>query len=175
MKKIAIIGSGGTGKSTLAKELGQILNLPVYHLDSFFWKSGWIQIDESDFDHILKSLIVEDKWIIDGNYQRTMDMRFQEADTIIYLDYPTYISLFRVIKRRIQYHGKTRPDMGAGCKEKIDLEFIKWILNYRKNKRPKYLEKLSKLKDSKTVQIFKSPRELKDYLTQLKKESITNI
>lgn len=167
MEKIAIIGSGGTGKSTLAMELGEIFSLPIYHLDASFWRPGWVQRPQEEFDQILIDLVSKDKWIIDGNYSRTMDIRLIKADMIIFLDYPTYISLFSIIKRRIQYHGKTRPDMGEGCKEKIDLEFILWIYNFRKNKRPEIIKKLSEVRDNKKIHIFKSPRELYNYLKQL--------
>lgn len=104
------------------------------------------------------------EWIIDGNYGRTMDIRLREADVIIFLDYPTYISVFRVLKRRIQYHAKTRPDMGEGCTEKLDLHFIKWIWNFRKDKRPELLEKLARYRNKKQVYIFTKPRHLKHFL-----------
>jgi len=167
VKRIAIIGSGGSGKSTLAKELGQILNLPVYHLDALYWRAGWVPAPEHEWDLLMQELVLKEEWIIDGNYGGTMDIRLREADTIIFLDYPTCLSLFRALKRRIQYQGKTRPDMGEGCQEKIDYQFIKWIVNYRRDKRPGILKKLNKLTDKKEVYIFQSPRQLKNFLKQL--------
>ena len=167
MNRIVIIGSAGTGKSTLAKDLGQILGLPVYHLDSFLWNPGWIQTPAEELDQTIKKLVLNNNWIIDGNYSRTMDIRFHEADTIIFLDYPIYLNLYRVLKRRIQYHGKTRPDMGKDCKEKIDLEFLMWILNFNRNHRLGIVERLSKVSNDKEVHIFKTPSKLKKFLVQL--------
>ncbi|WP_017811912.1 DNA topology modulation protein [Paenibacillus shenyangensis] len=166
MQKIAIIGSGGSGKSTLSKKLANKLNLPVYHLDALHWRPGWVPTPVAEWDQLQLELTAQNEWIIDGNYGRTMDIRLREADTIIYLDYPTYISLFRAVKRRFQYKGKTRPDMAAGCEEKIDLKFVKWIWRYRRDQRPKVLSKLNELKSSKQIYIFTSPRQLEQFLQQ---------
>lgn len=168
MNRITIIGSGGAGKSTLSVELGQLLGLPVVHLDSLYWTKGWVNRSEDEFERILNEVVTREQWIIDGNYSSTMDVRFSRAEAIIYLDYPTWICLFRILKRRIQYHGKARPDMVEGCKEKIDMEFIKWILNFRRNKRPSILNKLSNVESDKKIYIFKTPKELKNYIKNLK-------
>lgn len=95
MEKIAIIVAGGTGKSTLARELGEILKLPVYHLDTLYWKPGWVSTPTEEWEQVMVNLVSKDKWIIDGNYGKSIDIRLKKADTVIFLDYPTYISLFR--------------------------------------------------------------------------------
>lgn len=167
MKKIAIIGSGGSGKSTLAKQLGSILNLPVYHLDFYYWKPNWVPTAEEEWDNFVETLVKKEEWIIDGNYRRTMDIRLREADTIIFLDYPTRLSLYRAIKRRVQYNGKIRPDMGEGCTEKIDYQFLKWIWNYRRENRTEIMKKLNELKHTKQIYIFTSPKQVNVFLSEL--------
>jgi adenylate kinase family enzyme len=168
MKRIAIIGSGGSGKSTLARELGKILKLPVYHLDALYWKPGWVRTPDEEWDQLMEALVSKEEWIIDGNYGRTMDIRLRKADTIIYLDYPTYLCLFRAIKRRIQYHRKTRPDMGEGCTERIDRQFIRWIWNFRRDERPWILQKLNDIRNGKQIHIITSPGQLKAFLRHLR-------
>lgn len=167
MQRIAIIGSGGAGKSTFARSLGSILPLPVIHLDKLFWKPDWTPTPEQEMDRLMEELVAGEQWIIDGNYGRTMDIRLQAADTIIFLDYPTRVSLFRALKRRVRYHAATRPDMGEGCPEKIDWQFIQWILHYRRDKRPAVMQKLESYKSSKQILIFHSPKQLKQFLKQL--------
>lgn len=169
MRRIAIIGCGGAGKSTLSRELGEILNLPVYHLDSFFWNPGWAPTPSKQWMSIQEELASRDEWIIDGNYRSTLDIRLSKADTIIFLDYPTYICLFRVIKRRIKYNRKTRPDLAEGCVETLDFEFIKWILKFRRNKRPDIINKINNYRDKKDIYIIKSPRELGDFIKKLRR------
>lgn len=163
MKRIIVIGCGGAGKSTFSRNLSDKLNIPVYHLDKIFWNRGWIQTPQEEFDIKLKSLVNKDKWIIDGNYIRTLDMRAERADTIIFINMSTYLCLYRTIKRRIMYNGKSRPDMAEGCPEGVDFEFFKWILNYNKKIRPEILEKLKKYND-KTVIILNGKKEVKDFI-----------
>ncbi|GAA0349282.1 DNA topology modulation protein [Bacillus horti] len=171
MKKVMLIGSGGSGKSTLSRRLGEVTTLPVYHLDSLFWKPDWVPTEDIEWDEIQAELSQLDEWIIDGNYGRTMDIRMEAADTIIFFDFPRWLTIYRVIKRRVKYHGKTRPDMTVGCPEKLDLEFLKWIWNFRRDKRPAILDKLEKYSSEKNVIIFQRPAEVTAFLKQLKLKS----
>lgn len=168
MKKIIIIGCGGSGKSTLAVKLSKKLNIPVVHLDKLFWRDNWTNTSTEDFDRLLKIEIQKDEWIIDGNYDRTLNMRFLECDTVIYLDYKRSVCIYGAIKRVFLNYGKTRPDMGSNCPEKFDYEFydfIKWIWNFNKTYRRKYLNILSEL--NKNIYIFKNKKECQKFLESL--------
>lgn len=112
MKKVVLIGPGGSGKSTLARQLGNKLTLNVYHLDALFWKPNWVGVPKDEQRKTQKDLVQKEEWIIDGNYGSTMDIRFNAADTIIFLDIHRIICVYRAFKRMIQYRNKTRPDMG---------------------------------------------------------------
>ncbi|MBT2599207.1 MULTISPECIES: DNA topology modulation protein [unclassified Oceanobacillus] len=171
MTKIMIIGCPGSGKSTLATQLGSHKNLPVYHLDSFFWGPGWKPIERNKFIEKQKDIMKKPAWIIDGNYGATMNTRLKYVDTIIFLHYSTTRCLYRIIKRRIQYHGQTRPDMGEDCKEKIDWEFVHYVLKFNKVQSPTILEKLDSVKE-KQIYIFKNPKQLRHFFHQIKDISI---
>ncbi|WP_259415638.1 DNA topology modulation protein [Bacillus toyonensis] len=171
MKKIIFIGSGGSGKSTLAKKFGNKLNIKVHHLDALFWKANWEGVPREEQRKVQKNLIKEEKWIIDGNYGGTMDLRLNAADTIIFLDIHRTICVYRAFKRIVQYRDKTRPDMGAGCEERLDLQFFKWIWEYPNKKKPAILKRLDQLSKGKEVIILKSPNEVKRFLKKYDKIS----
>lgn len=166
MERIIIIGCGGAGKSTLARKLGEVLDLPVVHLDKLFWKPGWVETSHEEFDALLAQELAKDHWIMDGNFNRTMPERMKRCDTIIYLDFSRLACLMGVLKRIITTYGKVRPDMGEGCPERIDLEFLKWVWNFNKNKRKSYYELLNSLGD-KQVYILKNRREVNTFLASV--------
>lgn len=164
-KRIIIIGSSGGGKSTLARQLGDITGLPVIHLDKEFWNPNWVETPKDVWQEKVKELLKGGQWIIDGNYGGTMKIRAEAADTIIYLDFNRFICFYRVLKRRIQNQGKTRPDMREGCKEKIDLEFLWWVWTYPKKKPG--IEKLLADLEGKDVVILKSRKEVDIFLEKV--------
>lgn len=167
MRRIMIIGPSGSGKSTLARMLGDSLDIPYYYLDQLNFDEGWHLASKDEFQKAYNNILSEDRWIIDGNY-RGMDIekRMDLADTLIYLDFSTVSSLINVVKRRIQYNKQTRPSLPKGCNEKIDLEFLLWVLNTRK-RRPSYLKIAERMKDmNKTVLIFKNRRSVNQYLSK---------
>ena len=166
MEKITIIGSGGSGKSTLARELGKLLHIEVFHLDALFWKPGWVGVPKEEQRLVQNELVEKEKWIFDGNYGGTMDIRLNKAETIIFLDIPRTICVYRVIKRWIQYRNKSRPDMGEGCEERISIKFLKWVWEYPKTKKPVIMKKLKSLSQEKEVIILTSPREVEQFLRE---------
>lgn len=166
MRKIVIIGSGGAGKSTFARQLGKKLSINVFHLDSLLWKPNWEVVPKMDQIKIQNELVKKEEWIIDGNYGGTMDLRINAADTIIFLDMPRLVCIYRALKRFIQYKNKTRPDMREGCEEKFDLQFLKWIWFYPKTKKPLILNRLQKVSSGKDVVILKSSREVKRFIKE---------
>ncbi|PFL24561.1 MULTISPECIES: DNA topology modulation protein [Bacillus cereus group] len=171
MKKIILIGSGGSGKSTLAKQLGNKLNIKVHHLDALFWKPNWEGVPKEEQRTVQNELVKGEKWIIDGNYGGTMDIRINAADTIIFLDIHRTICVYRAFKRIVQYRNKTRPDMGAGCEERFDLQFFKWIWEYPNKKKPAILKRLDQLSKGKEVIILKSLNEVRQFLEKYDKIS----
>lgn len=168
MKKIVIIGSGGAGKSTLAIQLGEILNIPVLHLDKLYWQAGWIEPSSDDWERRVEELLKAESWVMDGNFGGTMEMRLAACDTAIFMDFPRMICLYRVIKRRLKYRNTNRPDMTEGCNEKIDLEFLDWVWNYRKIKKPKVEKILQKFESEKTIIRLKSPKEVEEFISSVK-------
>jgi adenylate kinase family enzyme len=170
MKRIAIVGSSGSGKSVLARRLGEILQMEVWHLDAILWKPHWVLTTREEQKQIQQQLVSGDSWIIDGNYNSTLDIRLEAANTIIFLDMPRMLCLYRVLKRRLMYHNRSRPDMQEGCKEKIDMAFLKWVWHYPKSKRPGMLEKLEVLAQKKQVIILNSSREVQKYVDEMKSQ-----
>ncbi|MGG2094625.1 topology modulation protein [Bacillus sp. S13(2024)] len=174
MNRIMVIGiSAGVGKSTFARNLAEILYIPVYHLDAFYWKPGWVEASIEEFSTAQQDIVNQHQWIIEGNYSNTFEIRAEHADTIIYLELPLYICLYRVIKRWLTNIGKTRPDMGAGCKEKIDWDFIKFIYTTyypRKRKMAERLQFFQSLGSKKVIITLKSKQEINSYLENIKKQ-----
>lgn len=142
MRRILVIGSGGAGKSTLAVRLGEKLGLPVVHLDRLYWYGDWQHLDNDAFDKALAAELEKPAWVMDGNYGRTLPWRLACCDTVIYLDYPVWTCLRGVIRRAKQYRGAVRPDMGGQCTERVRPEFLRWILSFRRKKRPAILKLL---------------------------------
>ena len=166
MERVLIIGCGGAGKSTLARQLGEKLNLPVVHLDSIFWLPGWVEMEKDEFDARIRAEMAKETWILDGNYNRTLPERIARCDTIIYLDFSRTACLYGIFKRLLTNIGKTRPDMGAGCKEKVDLDFVKWVWNFNKHKREKYYRLLNEAEGVETI-VLKNRRMVRRFLTSL--------
>jgi|SRR5690625_353828 len=171
VKRIMVMGvSAGVGKSTFARELGKILEIDVYHLDRLYWKPNWIEASLDEFTTSQQRVVKHDRWIIEGNYNRTYDIRAQRADTIIYLELPLLVCLYRVFKRWIIHIGKTRPDMGEDCKEKLDYQFLKYIFTtYRRRKkqmRDRFQELIENNSEIKVV-ILNSKTQIQAYLEAL--------
>ena len=166
MERILIIGCGGAGKSTLARQLGEKLNLPVVHLDKLWWKPGWVESDREEFDEKLAAILQTPQWIIDGNFDRTIPDRIARCDTILYLDFSRVACLLGVWKRVITTYGKVRPDMGEGCPERLDWEFLKWVWNFNKNKRQKNYRLLNEA-EGKTTIVLKNRRMVRRFLKSL--------
>jgi adenylate kinase family enzyme len=168
MKKIMIIGSGGSGKTTLAKQLAEKLDLPVHHLDNYFWQPGWEETHHDDFVEKQFDLVEQDRWIIDGNYIRTWEIRLHEADTIIFLDIPRWRCLYQAIKRQFLFHKKNRPDLPEGCPSRFDRKFflfLWYMWRYKIVFRPYILRYIELLNYSDKLYHITSYAQLKSLIT----------
>jgi adenylate kinase family enzyme len=167
MKRILLIGSGGAGKSTLARKISEKLGLPCVHLDRLFWKPGWVEPDRAEFRQKQLKFLKGKAWVIDGNYGATQELRLKYADTVLFLGLSRWICLWRVLKRYASFRGRHRPDMTPGCLERLDLVYLSWVWNYPQRGGRAALERLSKLGKSKRVVILRNPREVRSYLAGL--------
>ena len=129
--KISIIGYSASGKSTFAKNIGDILNIPVLHLDKVNFLPNWEERKVEESEKIVLNFIEENnnKFVIDGNYSKfAYDLRMKISDKIIFFDFDRFTCLFQAFQRYNKYKGKVRESMSEGCCEKLDWEFIKWVL-----------------------------------------------
>ena len=165
MERILIIGCGGAGKSTLARQLGKLTGLPVVHLDKLFWHPGWVESTKEEIDAKIAAALDEPQWIMDGNYNRTLPMRIQKCDTVIYLDFSRFACLMGVAKRVLTTYGTVRPDMAEGCPERFDLDFLRWVWNFNKNKREQYYRLLNEAEGVETI-VLKNRRAVRKFLKQ---------
>ena len=166
MKRIAIIGSSGSGKSTFANKLGGKLNRPVIHLDKEYYTGEWKQKYpvKDDWINFQKNLVAKDEWIIDGNYRSSMIMRLDRADTIIFFDFPKWLCLWRALKRSFN---RNQPfDKPEGMREKISWELIKRVATYPTKEIYRIIEGY---KDRATIIVVKNDEDIRKLLVDISK------
>ena len=169
MQRVLVSGPCGAGKSTAAVELGRALDLPVHHLDQLHWREGWVESSREELVATLAPIVAGERWLIDGNYGGTMAGRLERADTVVYLDYPTWLCLWRAFKRVWRYRGRARPDMTPRCPERFDLAFFLYILTFRRGPRLRTEAKLADYRG--TTMRFHNPRDLARWLATLEASS----
>jgi adenylate kinase family enzyme len=164
MQRILIVGICGAGKSTLARELATRLGLPLIHLDKEYWQPGWKVPDEVWWRARVQELAAGDRWIMDGSYSSTLHLRLPRADTIIHLDFPRRIALYRILKRVFLGYGRTRPDLADNCPEHFDWDFLKFTWNFRRDVRPKVESFLSARDPNQTIFRLCRSRDVRQFL-----------
>lgn len=171
MNKILVIGISGSGKSTFAQKISELLCIPIIHLDQLFWRPGWVKLENEVFEKKVLAAIQKDQWIIDGNYTNSMELWIMDADTVIFFDFPRLVCLWNILKRRIIFHNKVRHDVAEGCEEKLDLNFFKFIWNFPKNNIPRIESILAKQPKEKNIVRLKNYAEVRRFFQQLEKNS----
>lgn len=167
MKKILVIGPSGAGKSYFSKELSKVTGLPLFHLDNIFWRKDRTHITREEFDLKLLEILNKDKWIIDGDYSRTYELRIQYCDIIYFLDF----SLEDCLKGVESRLGKVREDIPF-IDEEFDSEFKEWIINWFKDKRPWVIHLEEKFKEKNFI-VLKNRNEVNEYLNKIKNKEIS--
>jgi adenylate kinase family enzyme len=175
MKKILIIGSSGAGKSTLSRRLHKVIGIEIIHLDKVFWQPNWVETPKDEWKRKVENLLKKDSWIIDGNYSNTIEMRVAACDTVIFLDLPPIVCIYRILKRVAFYKKGSRPDMAEDCDEKFDWEFIKWVWNYPNRSKPKVEALLKQFKDTKKIIRLQSKTEIENFLQNVASSKVKSI
>jgi adenylate kinase family enzyme len=166
MRRVLVLGCAGAGKTHLTRLIAEARYLPIVHLDRHYWRANWIEPDKMTWADEVARLVEAPTWIMDGNYGGTLPARLTAADTVIYLDFPTWICLARVLRRTLRWVGRTRgEDMAPGCRERFDWHFLKYVLNYRRMHRPRVIDALSGFDGD--VAILKTPAQVRTFLDDL--------
>jgi adenylate kinase family enzyme len=164
MKRVLVLGNSGSGKSSFAEKLADKLGIPCIHLDSHYWKPNWVPTPKEQWPSIVRRLIDEDEWVIDGNYSTTLEERIQRADTAIYLRVRRPVAIWRIMRRRITHHGKVRAELPEGCYEKIDFDFLKWIWTHPKRAKKGTFPVLEKYSNTEKTVLYLDSKEAQEFL-----------
>lgn len=168
MKKVLVIGSSGAGKSTFSRRLHWAANLPLIHLDRLYWKPNWGETtDKAEWKRTIENALRGDAWIMDGNYSGTLEMRLEKCDTVIFLELPRLLCIYRILKRVALYKKGSRPDMANDCDERFDWEFLKFVWNYPTRSKPKVEALLKLYENEKTIFRLHSNKEIEDFFVNL--------
>ncbi len=163
MKKVIVIGCPGSGKTTFAEKLNKCTGLPLYYLDAIWHKPDKTHIPREEFDERIKEIFSTDEWIIDGNYNRTIETRLQYCDTVFLFDLPTEVCIQGATERL----GKGRYDM-PWIEKDLNPEFEGFIKDFSEKSLPKIYDLIEKYKAEKQVIIFKSREEADNYIKEIR-------
>jgi adenylate kinase family enzyme len=165
VQRVAVVGSGGAGKTTFARALGRATQLPVVHLDEHYWHPGWAETPPDEWKLAQSALVAEDRWFIEGNYSNTFDVRFARADTVIVLAFPRRVCIYRALKRvALNWHRETQ---AQGCPEHFDITFLRWLWEFPNNGPTTLSEALKQYDVRLDVVQLRTPAAARKYLSAL--------
>ncbi|AFY77151.1 adenylate kinase-like kinase [Pleurocapsa sp. PCC 7327] len=173
MKKVAVFGNAGGGKSTLSKRLSQITGLPLYVLDKIKYRSGGIEVPQEDYKHTHEKILETDRWIIDGfGCMETLWLRLNEADSLVFVDLPLYVHLWWVTKRLLV--GRFKPPEGWPQKSPIlksSLSSYRVLWLCHKYLTPKYREYIKQVQSTKSVYHIRSTQQISQFFELIENET----
>lgn len=162
MKRAVVIGCSGSGKSVFSRKLRDVTGLTLYYLDMIWHKPDGTNISREEFDEKLRSIISRDSWIIDGNYQRTLETRIKACDTVFLFDLPTETCIEGALSRI----GKRREDM-PWFENELDPGFRQWIESFRENQLPEIYKLLEKYKNGRQIVVFRTREQADKFIEKL--------
>ena len=169
MRRVTIVGSSGAGKSVLARQLAARINLEAVHLDTLYWRTGWVAVPRADFLERHLAALQADRWVIEGNYHhQTLMARLRAADTIIFLDFPWPHCLWNALRRHWHYRHRVRPDIPAGCGEKLSPRLLWHIWRFGRDQRPRLVRELRTLGQEKRIIRLTSRAAVRAFLREMR-------
>jgi adenylate kinase family enzyme len=149
MKRVVILGRGASGKSTLARRLGELTGIPVIELDKVFWQAGLLATPRDEWVKLQEKLVATDRWIMDGDLgpYDAVEIRLRAADTIILLDFSLFRCTWRAARR---------------SRERAD--FWRWLLAYRFHSRPILMRAIAKHAPSASLRVLRDPLDVRSLL-----------
>lgn len=173
MKKVAVFGNAGGGKSTLSQKLSQITGLPLHILDKIKYQVGGAEVPYEDYKRIYMEILSTERWIIDGfGCIETLWSRLEQADTLVYVDLPLYVHFWWVTKRFIT--GYFQPPQGWPQNSPIlksSLNSYRVLLLCHKYLTPKYREYIQQAQSHKNVYHIRSIEEISQFFELIKNET----
>lgn len=118
MQRVSVVGTSGSGKTTFAAALAERLGVPHIELDSIYHQPGWVPLPDAEFVSAVTEAVLGDAWVVDGNYSIARDIVWELADTVVWLDYPRRVAMYRIIKRTL-WRGVMRRELWNGNREKL--------------------------------------------------------
>lgn len=164
MQRVMIIGQPGSGKTTLARELGIATRLPVFHMDQIHWQPGWVERSPDEKTRLCAEVHAQRQWVFEGGHSATWPERLARADTLIWLDMPTWRRIGRIVWRTLALYGRSRPDLPEGCPERFEVEFYRFIWRTRHTARNRMAKLVAEAPPEKTVITLSTLAEVRDYL-----------
>ena len=171
--RINVIGTSGSGKSTFSERIAKKLNIPYIELDALFWNANWTESTDEEFFPKIQKAVVEEDWVLDGNYSRTQDIKWQRVQMVVFLDLPFRIVLYRIVSRSL-IRGYKGQELWAGNKESIwkhlftRESMIWWVMKTFHKNRKRYTSLFDRMKNSKIQFVrLRSKKEVEDFISQL--------
>lgn len=166
--RILVIGSPGSGKSTLSQKLAPFLSLPYIPMDrAFFWKPGWKIRERNEIRALISTAVADANWLMDGTGANSLDLRLPRADLIVWLERPRFLCFARVLKRWWQFRGQSRPDMPEDTPERLDAEFLRYVWNFERDVVPVIRRKIAECGPNVPILTLRSDAAIETLLARL--------